>query len=371
MTTATYTTTLEFARFLNIVGTVPAIDPAGASRAREVVGVGDGSNKLFYLNYGRVIASTYNIYYGATESAALANELTETTHYTLDKDTGNLTLTSAGATLVSTNNIYADYKYILIELTDTQLQEALDRAQSQINETTKQIWVDGTSATPAYGSVSNEAHRGKGMYDREYYTKKYPLPNVSTAVEGTAVAIGDTTINVDSTDGFPSSGVIGIGSEKIVFSAKTSTTFTVTAVTAAHAVDDEIKPYVVEISTTESGSEPAWTVLDENSEYDIDLENGRIHLFFTDYDLMYTSLQYPQRLLPNRFRISYLYGNDTIPEDITRLCLMIATKDLLHLRARRNVVNGMNALGIEQIDVDELWIKQAFSERTITRSDNI
>ena len=58
-----------------------------------------------------------------------------------------------------------------------------------------------------------------------------------------AVAIGNTTITVNDTSGFASpSGRIVIDSEVLAYTAKTATTFTVTAATAAHTVNNAVYP---------------------------------------------------------------------------------------------------------------------------------
>lgn len=363
--TAAYVTTLELARYLNIEGTIPGRRPAGASNAKENVGTGNGSNTLFYLDYGHVIASSYTLYYGASESAAVA--LTEATHYTLNKDTGVITLTGAGVTLVSTNNIYAAYSYCLIELTDTFLQEVLDRAESEVKKRTNNNWADGTSATPAYIQVTGEKHSGKGKFDRDYYADNFPIPDVSASVSGTAVTTSDTTIYVDSTSGFPSSGTITIESDKITYAGKTTTTFTGCAgVDADHAVDKTVRPWAVEISTTDSGTSPTWTVLEEDVDYDIDFMTGKVHLYKTDYDLTYYALRYPPVMIPNRFKITYVWGHDTIPDDVKRLVLMIAVKDMIHGKARRSAIEGMSQNAIQDIPIDDDWI-----EKTITKYTNV
>lgn len=364
MTTATYATTQDLARFLNIECTVPDRNTTGAARPKEVLGTGDNSNLLFYTDNAFIIAGSYTFLKGVSESAGSA--MAETTHYTLDKDNGTLTLTTAGKTVTGTANIYGSYSFNKLLITDTQMQEALDRAEAEIDQVTFSHWATGTSATPNYVQVTEEKKKGKGMTDRDYFCDHYPIPNVQTQLTAD-IAIGATTIAVDSTSGFPSTGTIGIDSDKITYTGKTTTSFTgCSGVLAAHLDNAYVYPYVVEISTTDSGSEPTWSILDNNGEYDIDYNTGRVHLYRTDYDLTYYALQYPPKYIPNRFRVTYIYGNSTIPDDIKRLCLMIAAKDIMHMVVRNAHANGLNSFNPETIGVDEQWIRE-----TIDRYRNI
>lgn len=365
-----YGTTIKLAEFMGIKETIPDPKVIGSSRGLELVGAGDGSTTRFYLDHAYVIASSYTLYYGATENAALAQPLTETTHYTMSKDEGYISLTSTGKTLISTSNIYAAYSFNTLQLTDTQAQDALNRAGAEIEKRTSTKWTDGTATTPSYAQVTNEKQDGKGSYDRDYYTKKYPLPDVSTQLTADT-AIGATTLNVDATAGFPATGYLLIGSEKITYSAKATTTFTCTATTAAHSDNDYVKPYVVEISTTESGTEPDWTVLAENTDFDVDLNTGKVHIFVTQYDLTYFALQYPPRGVPNRFRFTYLYGFSSIPEDVKRLCLMIAARDLMHTGVRKKTADGYGEFNAELVDIDERWIEDTIQSYKSLKISNV
>jgi len=362
---STYATTLQLARFMNVLDEVPSRKPLGQDNPIETVGIGDNSNTLFYLDKGYILASSYTLYYGTSASASIATPLTETTHYALDKDTGVITLTTAGVTLVSTNNIYAAYNYCSLEVSDTQFQEALDRAQDEIDELTGTRWATGTDVTPDYAQVTDEKHAGKGKHDKDYYADYFPVPNVTTQVSDT-IAAADTYIPVDSTSGFPSTGYILIGTDKITYTGKTTTQFTgCTSVGAAHSIDVDVYPMVIEISTTGSGSTIVWTVLQRDTDYDVDLNSGRIHLYKSEYDIAYYSEAYPPKGIPNRLRFNYVYGHNTIPKDITRLCLMIATKDLMHSALRRSIVNGSIPERMDT-EVDEAWI-----EKTLLRYTNI
>lgn len=369
--TCSYATPEELARFLNIEGTVPSRSSTGAARPEETIGTGDGSTTKFYTDQAYLISATYTFRYSASEGAA-GTALAETTDYTLSKDDGVLTLTTAGVTAVGTDNIYAEYSYNTVSLSDTQLQEALDRAQSEIDNYTNTHFSTATSATADYTQETNEKHPGKGKYDRDYYLLKYPLPNVSTTVSGTAVAIADTTIYAADTSGFPTSGYILIESDKIQYTGKASTSFTgCTTVGAAHSTAKNITPYIIEMSTTASGSTPAWTVLTEESEFDVDRDTGKVHVYRDDFVLDVFSFSNPPRLVPNRFRATYIYGHDTIPADIKRLCLMMAAKDLMHTIVRSKHIYGSDGFEPSMIDVDSKWIEDTLNAYSSIQSANV
>ena len=88
-----YTSTLQLAKA--IFSAEDGIDwEPGQSRTLETVGTGDNSNDTFYLDQKNIISGTLSLAYGATESSITA--LTETTDYTIDLETGIITLTAGG-----------------------------------------------------------------------------------------------------------------------------------------------------------------------------------------------------------------------------------------------------------------------------------
>lgn len=360
-----YVTTLQFAEFMHILGKVPSGLENPSSRVKENVGTGDNSTTIFRIANAFVLDGTYTFYYGSSADSVTA--LTETTHYTFDKDLGELTLTATGVTVVDTNNIYVKYKYCTIGLTDDQLQEVLDRAQNQVEKQLSTKFADGTLATPSYGKITNEKQDGKGYFNRAYYLNYFPLPDVSTNLDGSLTALA-TTITVDSTNGFPSTGFFTIENEKVTYTGKTSTTFTGCTRGAndstAVAHDDNIKisPYVIEVSVTTQGTTPVWEVLKEDTEFDIDKNTGKVSIYKTDLLLDSTvNTHSPMKGVPNRFRSSYLYGWDEVPNDIVRLVLMIASKDLMHTAVRKATAIGHNEFNPGLINVDDQWIKDTMN----------
>ena len=359
---ATYATPLQLAQFMFIEGKIPDITATGGTRGKENVGTGDNSNTLFYLDKAYVIDRSYTLYYGAT--SATTTELTEDTHYTIDLDTGSITLTAAGVTLLSTNILWAVYSYTTIQITNTILQTALNAAQDEIDRRTNTHFAVATDTTPDWTKVTEESHIGLGFTQKDYFLSKLPLADVSTTLDG-AVTAGDATITVVSTAGFPTTGFISIGSDKITYSGKTATTFTGCSGATAHATGLTVNSFVIEISSTVSGSTPVFTVLEKDVDYDIDLTTGKVHLYKDDYYLVLLDNAMPQRGVPNRFRASYLSGESTIPSEINRVCKMIASEELMHGAVRKATATGNNSFNPTLIDVEQSWIDSIIERYTV------
>jgi len=369
-TSSAFATTIELARHIKLIRYVADRRATGTVRSLENYGTGDDSTTLFALNNSGVLANSYTLYYGADEDTARGQPLTETTHYTVDKDTGEVTLTGAGVTLVSTSLMYAAYAYIATDdtgknLNDTELQDALDRAQSDIEETTQKKWTNGSNATPGYGQVTNEKHDGKGSYNRDYFFNRFPLPDVSTTLSS-AVTADDGTINVSSTDGFNSSGRICIADDEIIYTGKTATTFTGCTSVSAHDNSLTVHPYVVSISTTARGTEPVFTVFQRDVNYDLDLKTGRVKILFSDANLSILNSEFPARSVPNRFRSSYIYGYESIPKQIIKLTLYIAEEELM-----QGAYGGMIISGRKTDETDRLQKNRQYIESTLKQWEGI
>ena len=109
----------------------------------EVVGTGDNTETSFDLDNDNVIAGTYTLNYAASGSNSFT-ALTETTHYTLDKESGKIVLTTAGKTALGTNILYATYIYT-IPFPDSIISDFIDIADAQIDKLTGQRWTTPTS----------------------------------------------------------------------------------------------------------------------------------------------------------------------------------------------------------------------------------
>jgi len=359
-------TTEELAEFVGIKRTIPDLLGISSTRANEAVGTIATGTMEYYLDYGLVIAATYTLY-------ADGVALTETTDFTLDKDLGRITLATGKDVTYNTQALTAKYSHLnngdQFVITDSELQAVLDRSLAEVNEDTNTVFVDGTTATPDYVQVTNEKHSGQGGFNRAYFTDHYPLPDVSATLNG-AITADDAVITVVSTSGFPTTGVITIETNKIAYTGKSDTTFMGCTNVLAHDDELTVYPYCIEVSTTQQGTEPSWTVFEVDEEFDIHLTSGRIHLYTDDSSQLTTRYLFPPRLVPNRVRFTYFYGNDTIPADIKRVELMIAANELENRRLHSYVINGVS-YDSSAINVDKAWIKETIMKYKSLKVSNI
>ena len=117
----------------------------GIQEIDENVGTGDNSETDFDLDYGKVVAGSYTLSYAASGSNDFT-ALTETTHYTLDKDSGRIVLESAGVTALGTNILYATYTRLDEDspLNDSIVSRFLTQAGERLREVTGRVWSSTT-----------------------------------------------------------------------------------------------------------------------------------------------------------------------------------------------------------------------------------
>lgn len=367
-----YATPLELNEFMGLID--DTLDRSASSPTFfEDMGQGAASRSKYALSKPGYIADTLSLYYDDSETNAIANNqtLTESTHYSIDNDSGIITLTAAGISAVSTDNVFADYKYNLVGMSNKEVQDSLNRACKLLESITNNLWTDGTQATPNYKSVSDELKMGQGAHQRSYFTKQRPIANVSTIING-AVSASATTITVDSTQGFPSSGSVECAGLKLTYTGKTSTTFTgVSGVTTSIADDTVVNSFIVEYSIDAPGGTPTFTVANKDSDYSIDFETGRIELFnksnAVDGVNRTIASANPSYRIADRVKISYLRGNDSIPSDIKYAVLALASKDLMKSAVRKAHSGGMNKYNPSLLNVDEMEIKRILKEHKLLR----
>ena len=371
-----YATTTELAQCMSVKKVIPTWAPGvNPTTLREEVGTGDNSNLLFYLDQRNVLASSYTLYYGAT--SATTTTLTETTHYTLSKDDGIITLTSAGRTLLDTNKIYAIYSYVSIDLSDSYLNTVLTRAEAKINKGLNTTFVDGTATNPAYQS-NVEYQPSKGKHNRVYFSQEYPLIDVTSAISGSDLNDSATTFDVNSGDGasFPSTGTIIIGSEKMTYSISTDTMTVVRGVddstAATHSEGDLIHTTVVEVSGTYEGSNVVWNVLAHDSQVDVHEEEGKIYIY---RDQIINQIDYSRTIMArqdvaNRFRLTYLSGYQTIPADINRLTLLVAKQMLVHDTVSAALIQGRDEFDPTLTNVENKEIESIMEDYKSVKVSN-
>lgn len=342
-----YTTVLDFNKSLFMDKEIPNRDSGTPSK--EQVASAANDDTTYYLNNGYVIRNTETLYYGTDETAT--DTLTHETDYTIDYDLGKITLTSEGLTKVGNDTIYATYSFNRYEIKDSYIYDILLRAEDQVQSKTNSVFYDGTAATPDFGIIQDELHDGRGQYDKEYSTDEYPVNDTTTTLNG-AVSADDDTINVVSTDGFPSFGTIAIETNKISYTGKTDTSFTGCSGVSAHDDGKTVTSFVVEVALDNEGSEPTWEVQEYNSDYSVDFNSGFIRL---NQDAVFSTVldnNTPPYRVYDRFRVSYQHGYPEIYNDIIKVIHLIAGRELYSgniLNALSRNTDGFSSEGITDI----------------------
>jgi len=131
----TFATSLQFAQRSGL----------GLRVVDENVGTGDSAEKSFDLDNDNVISSSYVLNHSASGDNDFT-ALVETTHYTLDKESGKIYLTAGGLTEVGTDIIYATYWYIE-SFSDSVISDYLDGADDEIELITGKRYGSPTSKT--------------------------------------------------------------------------------------------------------------------------------------------------------------------------------------------------------------------------------
>jgi len=357
--TLKYTTAILFNRALEMDGYIPDY-PTDTSK--ENVGTGNGSTTTFYLDKKGVIEFSESLYTGSTSESSATTLLTRDTHYTMDYNKSQITLTAAGLSSVSTDSIFSTYQYNKNSKINSHITEALERAEREIDNSINTLFVDSTLTTPGWGTVTNELIPGQGSSQRVYRTLYAPLNSTTTTSSG-AVSAGANTIAVSSTNGFLSSGVFAIGTDKVNYTGKTTTQFTgCTSVLNAHTTNTTVTSYVVESAVDAEGTAPTWTVLQPDIDYSVDTVSGHIKLLDT-----YTVGDYfnPPCGVWDRVRVTYQYGYNAIYSDIVRCVHLIAAKELYSgqvLNAISRGTDGFSSNGINNIDE---WIMKIINKYRI------
>ena len=344
-----YSTPLMLTEVLGIKKNVPSWE-IGSTPTNEAVGTGDSSTTEFYTDQQNVISDTYYLY---------ANDvlMTETTHYSIDLDDGKITLTTAGVTMLSTNDLTAKYCYVENGMSNTHLITTLLRAEKEVDNSINSIFTDGTADNPDY-PLKIEIQKTRGYFQDKYISEKKPVIDIDSTLDGDMTAI-QTTIDVNTSDGtkFPSTGYLIIGSEIVYYSGITDDEITgvtrghLGTTAATHTDGDEVHSTIVLLSDTSEGTSPTYTVQPWRTNVEVD-EYGMIYRY---KDASPDALS---RTVNNRLKLIYLYGYNTIPVDITRLTLMLAKKMLVNDTISKAYISGRNEFNPETIRADDDEIKR-------------
>lgn len=362
-TTLNYSTPLMLTNILGLTHDVPTWD-VGATPTNEAVGTGDSSATQYFLDHQNVISDTYTLY-------ANAVAMTETTDYTLDTDTGEITLTAAGVTLLSTNALTAKYKYIdTPALKTSYIITVLGRAEKEVDNLVNSTFTDGTATNPGY-PVKTEIKPTEGLWTDRWITEEKPLKDITSTLLSD-ITDSDSTLAVASGDGdkFPTSGSIIIGSEVIAYTGISTDTFTgltrgsLGTTAAAHTAADDIHTTIVFISDTTEGTDETFTI----QPWDTNIFADADGLVYRYKDASPTALS--RAGVANRIKIIYYYGYDAVPKDITRLTLLLAKRQLMQDNISKAIVAGRNEFRPEMMNADRIEIENIIGPYLVVPMEN-
>jgi len=346
-----YATTLQLAQIIGIVKNIPSWGIGDEAPTNEAVGTGTGSKTQFFLDQINIIADSYTLY-------ANAVAMTETTHYTLDKDTGEITITSAGLTTLSTDALTAKYKYFDIGMSDSYLTSILERADKEVDNKLNSIFTDGTATNPTY-PLETELQSSEGFFMDRIIVMKKPLKDIETSLDGDhTAAITTISLNAGTGGNYPSTGTIIINSETINYTGVltddlTGCTRGVLGTTAAtHSDGDIVHSTILFRSNTTEGTAVIWTI----QPWGISMNATPEGLIYKFKDVDPDPLT--RQGVANRIKILYYYGYDTIPKDITRLSLIFAKRMLIQDNVGKAMIQGRNEFRPEMLNADEEEIQR-------------
>lgn len=352
-----YSTSLGLSEYLHLVRFVPNFD----SPEKELLGTGDGSTATYWFANEGVIGDTYTLYHGATEPTA-TTELTEDTDYTVDLKTSKITLTASGISAVDGVGIYTAYKWNFQKLIDSEIILALTAAENKILRDTEMTFAEFTATNPNYRQVTDEIHKGHYAPAQKVFEFSYsPIVKIQTTVNG-AYTTGGTTITLTSTTGLPASGTIYIGGNKVTYTAVSSNDLTIPASTPSIADAATVRGEVIELSLEPEGSVYSFSVLDPETEYEIDYFTGKYKILNNAYQGEFAAedLLYP---LNYQVRTSYMHAwseesaNPTIPDEILEITFALAARRFMGRTVSKKNIAGMNDYKPTYVEVDRKYIE--------------
>lgn len=362
-TSLKYATPLMFGQMLGFIKDIPSWD-TGGTPTNEAVGTGNGSTTTFYLDQKPVVSDSYVLY-------ANGSAMTETTHYELDTDTGEITLSAAGITLLSTNDLTAKYSYYDNGMKDSYIQTVLSRAEKEVDNKVNTTFTDGTTTNPSW-PIKTEIQSSEGLNQDRIITDNKPLTDIESALDG-AITTTDTTISLESAQGgeqFPTSGYIIIGSEVITYTGVSGDDLTgcsrgnLGTTATAHSNGDSIHSTIVFRSDTTEGTAVSWTV-----------QPWQTSIFANEFGLIYKFNEAsPDPLtregVAERIKIIYLYGNNTVPGDITRLTLILAKRMLIQDNIGKSMIAGRDEFRPEMFNADLAEINSIVNSHIVLSMGN-
>lgn len=331
--TLRYTTVRDFWKKYGLNESVMDFQP-GQEPSRESVASSPVSAGTYYLNHMGVNEDTLKLYAGSTE-------LTLTTHYTFDSDTSKVTITSAGETALSGEDLTAEYEYCQLgkDLNYNESVAILQSAESEFERETEQRFTNNTDLD--YRQITNENVvfvNDKLRLKKVINTKYNPIVEIETTVDGDYTT-GGTEITLTDASLLPLSGTILIGDKKVSYDPKAGNVLTIPSNTPSISNGSAVSTTIVEVSLQSEGNVPVWQVLTKGEDFEVDAFNGYIKLLDSAFfnEVSYSNINiYPDNI---RTRVSYLNAwhdegeSPCIPEDVVECIYQMSARNL-----RRNTV---------------------------------
>lgn len=350
-----YATVQQLAEVIGIKIDVPSWEP-GTTPSNEEVGEGDNSETIFYLNQKNILDGTYTLFYGTT--SATTDQLIDTTDYSIESDTGKITLTTAGKTKLGTDKIFAEYSYTKNAMSNSYLTAVLNRAEFKVDNETNTTFTDGTVDNPSY-PLETEIQSSPGYFREQIIIEEKPLIDIVTTLNGD-LAIDASTVPVAAGTGsdYPSTGSIIINSEVISYAGISTdsltgcTRGTMGTTATTHTDVDSIHSTILFLSNTQEGVARVYAV----QPWDLNMHATDTGLFYSYNLSVFQEQQYSDRLykqdVADRVKLIYYHGYDTIPDDITRLTLIFAKGMLVKDTIGGKLIQGNDEFKPLIVDTD-------------------
>lgn len=184
--------------------------------------------------------------------------------------------------------------------------------------------------------------------------ENFPVITSFTQLNGVTTTTA-TTLTVDSTSGFPTSGTIFIynstnGTEAITYTGTTSTTFTgcTRAANSTTATAHADNSYVTMVTVSRNGagmsSADTWT--------DLEPQVGGGGSFIVDGSTgIVTFVDNLPSLGFRKIRSSYTYGKVSVPKVVERLCILLSVRDVIISKSNSSQFDSINDIRLESISI--------------------
>lgn len=145
---------------------------------------GDGSTTFYSLSHGLLVDGTYSLSYGSDSTSA--NDLTESTHFSVNLERGWITLTTAGSAAISGSNLWATYK--CADLPDATISDFIKSAVAEIEDQTSRVW-----SSQAHTRYLEVEYGENGLIQKDYNLPDFPISSItSISYQEAAPGSGET-----------------------------------------------------------------------------------------------------------------------------------------------------------------------------------